>query len=152
MELILVETITDDLDKFCCLNKKCPKYGLRGEKNIRVRDRYGPNSTRLLYCLVCKKKFSERRGTVFFDSRLPEEKVVAILEHVVEGNGMRKTGRLVKVDSDTVSRYTRLAGEHAETLHDELVAFSPQHKRGAIRRKVGLRVEEAKKLRRKQSG
>ena len=114
-----MKTITDDLDKFCCQNKTCPKYGLRGEKNIRVRDYYGPNNTRLLYCLVCKKKFSERRGTIFFDSRLPEEKVVAILEHVVEGNGMRKTGRLVKVDSDTVCRYTRLAGEHAETLHDE---------------------------------
>ena len=93
-----------------------------------------------------QKKFSERRGTIFFDSRLPEEKVVAILEHVVEGNGMRKTGRLVKVDSDTVSRYTRLAGEHAETLHDELVDFSPQYQRGAIRRKMGIRGEETKKL------
>jgi len=118
----------DDLDKFCCQNKKCPQYGVRGEKNIRVRDDYGPNNTRLLYCLVCKKQpvlrpnnFSERRGTVFFGSRLPEETVVSILEHVVEGTGMRKTGRLLNVDPDTVSRYTRLAGEHAEQLHDELV-------------------------------
>jgi len=40
---------------------------------------------------------------------------------------MRKTGRLVNVDPDTVSRYTRLAGEHAEELHDELVDFSSEH-------------------------
>lgn len=142
----------DDLHKFCCQNKSCPKHGVRGEGNIHVRASYGANNTRLLYCLICKKTFSERRGTVFFDSRLPETTVVSILEHVVEGNGMRKTGRLVKVDPDTVSRYTRLAGKHAEQLHDELVDFSPGNRGGSIRRKVGLRPEKGKTLRRKQSG
>ncbi len=141
----------DDLHKFCCPNKSCPQHGVRGEGNIHVRTCYGPDDTRLLYCLVCKKTFSERRGTVFFDSRLPEATVVSILEHVVEGNGMRKTGRLVKVDPDTVSRYTRLAGEHAEQLHDELVEFSPQHRGGSVRREVGLRLQEGKTLRRQSS-
>jgi len=142
----------DDLKNFCCQNKKCPKHGVRGEENIRVRARYGPDQTRLLYCLVCKKSFSEHRGTVFFDSRLPKDKVVSILDHVAEGIGMRKTGRLEKVHQGTVIRYTRLAGKHAEELHDELVEISPQHIRGTIRRKMGLRSEEAKKLRRNQSG
>jgi len=142
----------DDLDKFCCQNKNCPKHGVRGEGNIHVRVRYGPNkTTRLLYCLICKERFSEHRGTVFFDARLPKDTVVSILEHVVEGIGMRKTGRLLNVDPDTVSRYTRLAGEHAEELHDELVDFSPEHARGSVRREVGLRQEKGKALRRKQS-
>jgi len=66
----------DDLKNFCCQNKNCPKHGVRGEENIRVRAEYGPKKTRLLYCLICKEPFSERRGTVFFDSRLPEETVV----------------------------------------------------------------------------
>ena len=136
----------DGLDKFCCVNKNCPKHGVRGEKNIRVRDVYGPNKTRLLYCLIYKQRFSERRGTVLFDSRLPEEIAVAILEHVAEGVGMRKTGRLLKVDHDTVSRYTKLAGEHAEQLHDELIAVfsvtpSSEHRRDSIRRKVGFCAE-----------
>ena len=142
----------DDLDKFCCQNKKCPQHGVRGGKNIHVRARYGQNKEhRLLYCLVCKEKFSERRGTVFFDSRLPEEKVVSILEHVVEGNGMRKTGRLVKVDPDTVSRYTKLAGIHAEQIHDELVEISPRDSGDTVRREMGLRAKKAKALQRKQS-
>ncbi|MCL2624777.1 MAG: hypothetical protein FWD31_14030 [Planctomycetaceae bacterium] len=142
----------DDLDKFCCPNKNCPKHGVRGEKNIRIRDEYGPNHTRLLYCLICRKRFSERRGTVFFGSRLPEATIVSILEHVVEGTGMRKTGRLLQVDPDTVSRYTKLAGEHAEQLHEELVAFSPEHRGGSVRREMGLRPKKAEKLRRKQPG
>ena len=142
----------DDLKHFGCLNKNCPKHGVRGEENIRVRTRYGPDNTRLLYCLVCKKRFSERRGTIFFDSRLPQATVVSIIEHVVEGNGMRKTGRLLKVDSDTVSRYTKLAGRHAEKLHDELVAFSPKHQRSPVRREVGLRAKKAGTVRRGESG
>ena len=42
-----------------------------------------------------------------------------------EGCGIRKTGRLVGVNKDTVIRYSVLAGKHAKELHDELVAFSP---------------------------
>jgi transposase-like protein len=144
--------VMDDLHQFCCQNKKCPKYGIRGAGNIHVKDTYGPYHTRLLRCRICKQRFSERKGTLFFDSRLPPDTVVSILEHVVEGNGVRKTGRLVKVDPYTVSRYTKLAGEHAEQLHAELVAFSPKDRGGSVRRKVGLRVQEGKKLRRKQSG
>jgi transposase-like protein len=44
---------------------------------------------------------------------------------VDEGCGVRKTSRLVGVNKNTVIRYSRLAGEHARALHDELVAFSP---------------------------
>jgi transposase-like protein len=136
----------DDLTNFCCQNKNCPKHGVRGEDNIRVRALYGPNDTRLLYCTHCKKRFSEHRGTIFFDSRLPKETVVSLLEHVVEGNGMRKTSRLEKVHLQTVIRYTKLAGEHAEELHDELVDFSPEHPRDSVRRKVGLCKKKTKKL------
>jgi hypothetical protein len=65
---------------------------------------------------------------------------------------MRKTSRLTKTAQQTVIRYTRLAGKHSEQLHDELVAVSPPDRRDTIRRKVGLRLQEGKTLRRKQSG
>ena len=47
------------------------------------------------------------------------------LEHLREGCGTRATSRLVQVDKNTVTRYVRLAGPHAQRLHHELVAFSP---------------------------
>ena len=62
---------------------------------------------------------------------------------------MRKTARLTDVAPDTVIRYTKLAGLHAEQLHDELVAFSPSERRDSVRREVGLRVQEGKELRRR---
>ena len=42
-------------------------------------------------------------------------------------DSVRKTGRLVGVNRETVARYGRKAGEHASALHDELVAASPSH-------------------------
>lgn len=69
----------DDLSKFCCLNQKCKDYGQRGAGNLTVCMRYGPKKIRFLRCRTCRDRFSERKGTPLFDSRLPEEKTVAVL-------------------------------------------------------------------------
>jgi transposase-like protein len=122
----------DDLSRFCCLNPDCPDFGKRGHGNLTVPHRYGSPPRRLLRCRTCKTRFSERKGTPLFDSRLPEDKVVALLQHVAEGVGVRKTSRLVGVSKDTVVRYSVQAGAHAQQLHDELVAFSPSDPRGAV--------------------
>ena len=58
---------------------------------------------------------------------------MAILAHVSEGIGTRQTARLTGTHQDTVTRYIRQAGEHAQQLHDELVAFSPDDDRGPVR-------------------
>ena len=124
----------DDLTAFCCLNPDCPDHGVRGHGNLSVTMRYGPDKARrLLRCSTCTARFSERKGTPLFDARLPADKVASILAHVAEGVGTRKTGRLSGVHRDTVTRYIRLAGEQAEALHDEFVAFSPGDERSPVR-------------------
>jgi len=116
----------EDLSQFFCSNRLCLDYARRGAGNLSVCDHFGKDGhIRLLYCHTCKSRFSERKGTVFYRSHLPEQKVLSILQHTQEGVGMRKTGRLVGVKEDTVIRYVRLAGEHARLAHDELVAVSP---------------------------
>jgi hypothetical protein len=123
----------DDLSRFCCLNPDCADHGKRGHGNLTVPARYGPNRTRLLRCSTCTARFSERKGTPLFDARLPADQVVAVLAPVAEGIGTRKTARLVGVHRDTVTRYIRRAGQHAQHLHDELVAFSPDDDRSPVR-------------------
>jgi transposase-like protein len=116
----------DDLSLFCCQNSDCPDHGQRDHGNLTVCGRYGPHQRRLLYCKTCKARFSERKGTPLFEARLPPDTIRALLEHLADGCGIRQTARLVGVSKDTVIRYAALAGEHAEQLHDELVAFSPK--------------------------
>jgi LacI family transcriptional regulator len=106
----------------------------------------------MLRCRTCKARFSEREGTPLFDSRLPPEQVESVLEHIAEGCGVRQTGRLCKLNRGTVGRLSRIAGEHARDLHDELVALSPPDARGPVRREVGLRRQEGEALRPRRLG
>ena len=124
---------TDDLSRFCCQNPGCDTYGQRGGDNLLVIDHFGKARHRLLYCRTCKARFSEFKGTPLFNTKLPHDKVLAILEHLAEGCGVRQTARLVGVNKDTVTRLALLAGEHARATHDELVAFSPLYPRGPVR-------------------
>jgi hypothetical protein len=115
------------LSKLCCLNKKCPNYGKRGTNNLAVYDWFGKdNRIRLLCCRSCKTRFSERKGTLLFRMKLDEDKAIVLLSHISESCGVRKTERLVGVNRNNIMRYSRLAGEHAEVIHDDLVAFSPR--------------------------
>ncbi len=124
----------DDLSRFCCLNSACPDHGKRGARNLTVTSRYGPEKAqRMLRCRTCKVRFSERKGTPLFDSRLPSERAGSVLEHIAEGCGVRQTGRLCRVNRGTVGRLSRLAGEQARDLHDELVGLSPPHARSPVR-------------------
>jgi transposase-like protein len=124
----------DDLSRFCCLNSECFEHGRRGAGNLTVTSRYGPGKARrMLRRRACKARFSERKGTPLFDSRLPPGKAESVLEHVAEGCGVRQTGRLCKVNRGTVGRLGRMAGERARDLHEEWVALSPSHARGPVR-------------------
>ncbi len=124
----------DDLSRFCCLNSECPDHGVRSGENLSVCGLYGKDdSIRFLRCRSCGARFSERKGTPLFHSHLTREKAIAVLEHVADGCGVRQTERLVGVHRDTVTRYTRKAGDHARAAHDELAALSPPHHRGPVR-------------------
>jgi hypothetical protein len=54
------------------------------------------------------------------------------------------------VNRNTVVRYSVLAGQHAQQLHDEVVAFSPPDAGGAVRREMVLRGQEGEALRPRQ--
>ena len=124
----------EDLSRFCCQRPDCPDYGQRGHGNLTVCGHFGKaRSIRLLYCRTCKARFSERKGTPLYRSGLPPEKALAVVEHLADRTGVRATARLTGVNRNTVVRYSRILGEHARGLHDELVAFSPSDRRGPVR-------------------
>jgi transposase-like protein len=116
----------DDLKHFCCQNPDCLDYGQRGLGNLRVCFRNGPNKDRrVLACRTCQCRFGERKGSALYRCKLPDGKALSVLQHLQESCGVRQTSRLVGVNKNTVIRLAVVAGQHAQEVHDEVVAFSP---------------------------
>ncbi len=110
----------DDLARFCCQNSECTLHGRRNAGNLSVCARYGKQDhIRLLYCKMCKYRFSERKGTVLVQQTSPRGGPSPC------SCGIRSTGRLVGVDPNTVGRLARIVGQHSHDAHDELVALIP---------------------------
>jgi transposase-like protein len=104
-----------------CSNPDCPQVGIKGGGNVFVRRRYGPEHIRFLRCTACKREFSERQGTAFWNLKLPKATIIQVTKHLAEGTGVRKTHRLTGVGRQTVGRVLRAVGGHAKAIHDQLV-------------------------------
>ena len=110
------------LSEFCCINQECPEHGKRGSINPIVHQIYGKSDPiRLLECKECGVMFSERAHAALSRCNLSKETIILILHNLSEGCGQKRTCRLLGVSRDAVRRLTLIAGNHAKSLHDELV-------------------------------
>src|SRR5438046_1553055 len=106
-----MEAVMEDLSRFCCLNDRCLAFGARGAGNLSVCGYINKaKGIRLLYCCTCKKRFTERKGTVFYRSHMPEEKVLSILAHVVSNHSYPATDRHFKCHHFEKASLVRLIG------------------------------------------
>jgi len=110
------------LDRFRCLNPACPAALQLGLGNIRHRKWYETRSgrRRLLRCTTCGQEFSELKSTALWNVKLPHERVEAVVEHVTRGKSFKETAELTQTHRTTVARLTRITGEHAARVHDQL--------------------------------
>lgn len=111
------------LSACCCQNPQCPDAGKKGEGNLSQHSWVDRQTQRIrnLRCRTCKKEFSERKGTPWYHAQLSEGTAVAIAQHLAEGDGVRKTARLLGTHHETVIRWNRKLGEHGKALHEERV-------------------------------
>ena len=110
-----------DLSTLACVNAECQHYGQSDQGNLVIRKVYGRDRIRLLRCRSCQDEFSERRGTALFNTKVSEDKASEVIEHLAEGCSVSSTARLTKVCKATVARLLRVAGRHAERVHDQHV-------------------------------
>lgn len=110
------------LESLACVNPECNRYAKPGQNNLIVRKEYGQyDQIRYLRCRECREEFSERKNTALWNCKIPEEKAVSVAEHLSEGNSIKGTARLVRVDPETVRRLNKRAGRHGQQYHDEKV-------------------------------
>ena len=109
------------LESLACVNPDCQDYGVAGKENLYVRKTYGKDLIRYLRCRTCQEEFSERKNTALWNTKIREAKAVSVAEHLSEGNSIKGTSRLLRVDTSTVRRLNKRAGQHGKRFHDEKV-------------------------------
>src|SRR5262245_50397501 len=95
------------LDTLPCVNPEWPRFRRPGENNRTVRKVYGRDGIRLLRCRTCGEELSERHGTAWFNTKLPEPKAEDVINHLDEGCSVRATAPLVHGAQETVARLLR---------------------------------------------
>jgi len=112
--------VKDALEGFACPNPDCGYFNCFGAGNLTVSDWIGKDrAIRRLYCSGCGKRFSERKGTLMQDSKLPQDTVVRIVKCLVHGCSVAATADICEVDPRTVERYVEHAGKRAHDFHQQ---------------------------------
>jgi len=111
----------NDLSNHYCPNPDCRKFKLKGKGNIEFVREYGKHSRKLLNCTACETKFSERRGTIFWNKTHTEEKILEVLKCLCEGNGISATERITGVTRKTISKWLTEAAKHCKEVNDYLL-------------------------------
>ena len=79
------------------------------------------NGLQRFRCLQCKKTITEEHTRPVHETRLPQDKVVAVLQLLLEGMSIRSAERVTGVHRDTILRLLVLAGERCQRLMDEKI-------------------------------
>lgn len=108
----------ESLAGFACPNPDCSLFNRFDAGNLSVVERIGKRKDiRRLYCNHCKRRFTERRGTLLGDAKLSEEAVVRIIKCLGHGCSVEATADICEVDPRTVDRLLERAGRRADDFH-----------------------------------
>lgn len=103
---------------FACPNPDCSHFNRFDAGNLSVVEWTGKNKDiRRLYCSMCKRRFTERQGTLLRYSKLPEATVVRIVQCLGHGCSVEATADICDVDPRTVDRLLEQGGRRAEDFH-----------------------------------
>jgi transposase-like protein/IS1 family transposase len=76
-------------------------------------------------CKICKKTFTEPQQKHLNEMRLPLDKALSCLHHLVEGCSIRTTERITEVQRNTIMALLLLAGERCERLMEDRIRNVP---------------------------
>ena len=107
-----------DTSGYCCQNEKCKQYKKENTGHIRLAffRKHKCGKVACLRCTECQKRFSERKGTMFYRRRHSEETIDRALKSLAEGTGIRATARIFEVNFKSVLSWAKLGAEHIEKV------------------------------------
>jgi transposase-like protein len=106
-----------------CTNHACTLYGKTRQGNIVSNGTYSTKSGRVrkFICRACGNVFNNRTGTVFFDLRTAEDKVILSLKLLLKGMSVRGIAEVLGSKPDTVLSWLWRAAEHSEEVESFLL-------------------------------
>ncbi|MBU1053187.1 MAG: helix-turn-helix domain-containing protein [Proteobacteria bacterium] len=113
-----------NLTMVACKNPKCTLYGKTEKGNIvfngTYRTKQGSPGRRFL-CKKCSKSFCHRTGTIFYDLRSPEEKVIKSLSLLLKGMPLQGVADSLGTTNSTVRRWLGIATRQSKKLDALLI-------------------------------
>ena len=105
-----------------CPNSACRASGKVGAGNIRIHCRADGR----YYCTLCRTRFSQTAGTMFFGLHHAQSMVVLVVTLLAHGCPIQAIVAAFGVDERTVATWLTRAGEQCQRAHEHLVLDTPQ--------------------------
>ena len=116
-----------EVSKFFCWNEECEYYAKRDEGNIEPSYYTGKDKDILiLKCIICGKKFSENKGTIFYNKKIKKDTITKALKATSEGTGIRAAGRIFDINKNTILSWVNEGGKHGEELEKIFSEFESE--------------------------
>jgi transposase-like protein/IS1 family transposase len=77
------------------------------------------NGLRRFRCAQCKRTYTEAHRRTFDTMYIPQDRAVLALQLLLEGNSIRSTERITKLDRNTIMSLLVRAGERCQSLMDD---------------------------------
>jgi transposase-like protein len=111
--------IVDKKAKESCPNPACTLKGKKGKGNIVSNGTYRTKAGLIAFkfiCKECKKSFCSRSGSVFYDLKTSEDKILLALKLLVKGMPIREVADVLSVKRDTVRYWLTVASENSNKM------------------------------------
>lgn len=105
-----------------CPNLACRARGQVGQGNIRIHCRADGR----YYCNVCKTRFSQTAGTMFYGLHHAPSVVVLVVTLLAHGCPLQAIVMAFGLDERTVGAWLKRAGEQCQRVHEHVVLGTPQ--------------------------
>ena len=107
-----------------CPNRACPDYGkLQSDQSQPNLKKLGKTKrgVQRYQCKTCRKTFTETTGTIFYRKHAQADEILEVLALLAEGNRISTITRVKGIKEDTILRWLREAGHHAQELEEVLL-------------------------------
>ena len=106
-----------------CPNPNCSDCGKKCQGNISSIATYETKSgtRRIFKCSTCGKGFSETRGTIFFDLRTEEDKVLLVIKLRLKRMTIADIAEVLEVTEETVLRWLERAYSKSKEINEYLL-------------------------------